>query len=57
MLMRELDCAEAAAKNLIKDWLKNDVLEVFDYVDPILRKARKGVRSVLQNRPGKGQAF
>lgn len=53
VLMRELECLEQAAKNLIKDWLKNDTLEQFDYTDPILRKAKKGVRSVLQNRPGK----
>jgi KaiC/GvpD/RAD55 family RecA-like ATPase len=57
VLMRQLGCAEGAAKALIKTWLQEDVLEVFDYVDPVLRKPRKGVRSVLNNRPGKASKF
>jgi hypothetical protein len=54
VLMRLLGSSEDGAKTLIKDWLKNDVLNVFEYTDPVQRKPRQGVRSVLQNRPGKG---
>jgi hypothetical protein len=54
VLTRMLGCPEGAAKNLIKDWLTNEVLEVFDYVDPAQRKARSGVRSILANRPDRG---
>ncbi len=54
VLMRFLGISEDAAKNLVRDWLKNDVLEVFDFTDPIQRKARQGVRSVPQNRPDRG---
>ena len=53
VLTRELECSEQQAKNIIRVWLKNDVLEVFDYTDPLVRKTRKGTRSVLKNRPGK----
>ena len=55
VLMRMLSCSEQAAKNLIRDWLKNNVLETFDYADPIQRKTRTGVRSLSQNRPGTGR--
>jgi len=51
VLTRHLGCTDEAAKNLIKDWLKNDVLETFDYDDPIQRKPRKGVRVIAKNRP------
>jgi hypothetical protein len=54
VLMRFLGISEDAAKNLVRDWLKNDVLEVFDFTDPIQRKPRQGVRSVPQNRPDRG---
>jgi len=53
VLTRMLECSDDAAKNILKKWLKGDVLEVFDYTDPVVRKPRKGVRSVLANRPGK----
>lgn len=54
---RAFDCSEAVAKTLLKKWLKGDVLETFDYADPIQRKARKGVKSVLKNRPGRATKF
>lgn len=51
------NCSEAAAKTILKKWLKGDVLEAFDYVDPIQRRPRKGVRSVPKNRPGTTTKF
>jgi len=33
-------------------WLKNRVLEVYEYIDPKQRKTRKAVRSIATNRPG-----
>ena len=40
-----------AAQNLIKDWLKNGVLEVTEYLDPFKRRGRQGVRVVPEKRP------
>jgi len=51
VLISALGCTEQAAKNLLKDWLKNSVLEVFEYDDPIQRKPRKGVKVITKNRP------
>jgi hypothetical protein len=53
VLVRVLGCSEVNAKKLIKEWLKNGVLEVFEYLDAIRRKQAKGVRAPQQNRPGK----
>jgi AAA domain/Bifunctional DNA primase/polymerase, N-terminal len=47
----ELGRSEEAAKAILKEWLKNRVLETFDYDDPLQRKPRKGVRCVAANRP------
>ena len=46
-----LGCSSVVARSLIKDWLKNEVLETFDYLDPAQRRSRKGVKSVPKNRP------
>lgn len=51
VLMRHLGLSEDAAKGLIRDWIKNDVLETFEYTDPLQRKPRAGVRVVSANRP------
>lgn len=51
VVVRMLGCEEKVAKRLLKDWLKNEVLETFEYQDPVARKGRTGVRSVLNNRP------
>jgi hypothetical protein len=39
------------AKRILKEWQRNEVLETFNYDDPISRKERSGTRSVLGNRP------
>lgn len=54
VLIRLFGCQEKLAKNLLRDWVKNNVLETFEYADPVQRKARTGLRSVLNNRPDKG---
>jgi hypothetical protein len=51
-LEKLLGCSNKAAKKLTRKWIKNGTLDVFDYFDPVLRKDRKGVRSVLTKRPG-----
>jgi len=51
-LEKLLGCSNKAAKKLTGKWIKNGTLDVFDYFDPVLRKDRKGVRSVLTKRPG-----
>jgi hypothetical protein len=43
--------SEDAAKTLLKKWLKEEVLEVFEYEDPVARRMKNGVRSVPRNRP------
>jgi hypothetical protein len=45
LLMEALDdCDEAKAKGIIKEWLKNKVLEEFKYTDKGQRKPRKAIR-------------
>ena len=51
VLTRMLGCTDAVARTLIKKWLKEDVLEEFDYTDPVQRKPRAGVKTVPKNRP------
>jgi hypothetical protein len=51
VMMDLLGCSSVVARSLIKDWLKNEVLETFDYLDPAQRRSRKGVKSVPKNRP------
>jgi len=51
VIVRLLGCDEKRAKHLLKDWLKNEVLQTYEYADPVARKPRSGVRSVLNNRP------
>lgn len=51
VIVRLLGCDEKRAKHLLKDWLKNEVLQTYDYADPVARRSRSGVRSVLNNRP------
>lgn len=51
VLTRLLGCEEKRAKQILNEWIKNEVLETFDYDDPVARKPRKGCRSVLNNRP------
>lgn len=54
VITRLLGCDEKKAKFLLKEWLKNEVLEVYEYLDPIARKLRSATRSVLNNRPDRG---
>ena len=49
--------SEGNAKGLIKKWVENEVLEVFEYTDPVQRRSRKGIRSVLHNRPGRTETY
>lgn len=51
VIVRLLGCEEKRAKQILNEWSKNEVLETFDYDDPVARKPRKGCRSVLNNRP------
>lgn len=53
VIVRLLGCDEKRAKFLIKEWLKNEVLETYEYTDPVARKPRSATRSVLHNRPDK----
>ena len=39
VLTRMLGCTDAAAKNLIRNWLKEDILVEFDYTDPSTAQA------------------
>jgi hypothetical protein len=51
VIVRLLGCDEKRAKFLIKEWLKNEVLETYEYTDPVARKPRSATRSILNNRP------
>lgn len=51
VVVRLLGCEEKLAKRLLKDWLENEVLETYEYMDPVARKPRSGTRSILNNRP------
>jgi hypothetical protein len=51
VVMRFVGCDEDKAKRILKEWQRNEVLETFNYDDPISRKERSGTRSVLGNRP------
>lgn len=51
VIVRLLGCEEKRAKHILKEWSKNEVLETFDYDDPVARKRRSGTRSILNNRP------
>lgn len=51
VIVRLLGCDEKRAKQILKEWSKNLVLETFDYDDPVARKPRQGTRSILNNRP------
>lgn len=51
VVCRLFGCDEPKAKRILKEWLKNEVLETFEYSDPVIRKPRSGVRSVFNNRP------
>jgi hypothetical protein len=47
----ELGRSEEAAKAILKEWEKNKIIETIEYVDPVQRKPRKGVRCIAANRP------
>ena len=51
VVVRLLGCDDKKAKYILKEWTKNEVLETYEYADPVARKPRTGVRSVLNNRP------
>lgn len=51
VIVRLLGCDEKRAKHLLKDWMNNEVLQTYEYTDPVARKPRNAVRSVLNNRP------
>jgi hypothetical protein len=53
VLITMLHCSEEKAKAILKEWLANGVLESFDYLDPVQRKSRTGVRCNAANRPDK----
>jgi hypothetical protein len=53
VIVRLLGCEEQKAKNILKEWVKNEVFETSEYVDPVSRHTRKGVRTNLNNRPDK----
>jgi len=53
VLERMLGCSEKAAKDLLKKWHAENVLETFDYLCPMTRRMKTGVRSIPSNRPGK----
>ena len=57
LCVRMLECTDEAAKNLIREWIKNDVLKVVDYSDPVLRKPRTGLRVVAANRPDRTPVY
>lgn len=46
------DKTEGQAREIIKTWIKNKVLNYGDYQDPAARKPRKGLRLDLTKRPG-----
>jgi len=52
VLERMLGCSEKAAKDLLKKWHGENVLETFDYTCPMTRRMKTGVRSIPSNRPG-----
>jgi AAA domain-containing protein len=43
---------EGQAREIIKTWIKNHVLNYVDYEDPVVRKDRKGLRLDPTKRPG-----
>ena len=45
------DRTEGQARDIVKTWIKNSVLMVEDYDDPIERKSRKGLRVNNGKRP------
>jgi hypothetical protein len=51
VITRLLGSEDERATRILKEWLKNEVLETFNYNDPAVRKPRVGVRSILNNRP------
>jgi hypothetical protein len=53
VLMDELNCDAERAKLILKEWEKQRIIEVIDYLDPLQRKQRKGVHCVAANRPDK----
>lgn len=52
LLMETTGMSEAAAKTIIRTWLKNSVLVVDEYDCPQQRRPRKGLFSPPANRPG-----
>ena len=56
VLMDELNCDESRAKLILKEWEKQKIIEVIEYLDPLQRKPRKGVHCVAANRPDKPRA-
>jgi hypothetical protein len=56
VISRLLGCDEKRSKTILKEWVRNEVLESYEYADPVARKPRAGVRSVLNNRPDRRPA-
>lgn len=48
VIQEELHCDEARAKKILKHWKDKNVLDEFEYKDPIQYKKRKGVRIKAQ---------
>jgi hypothetical protein len=57
VVIDELGRNEDQAKQILKDWEKNRIIETFDYTDPVSRKPRKGVRCIAKNRPDKATSW
>lgn len=46
------DKIEGQAREIVRTWIKNRVLNYVDYEDPVVRKSRKGLRLDPTKRPG-----
>jgi hypothetical protein len=52
VVTKHLGYTEDQARNIIKTWIKNEVLRETTYDDPVDRKERKGLRANPVKRPG-----
>ncbi|GAB4068006.1 hypothetical protein KHC28_11355 [Ancylobacter sonchi] len=53
VVIRHTDVVPEQAASILKAWRSNGVIEEVEYHDDAERKARKGVRVVEANRPGR----
>jgi hypothetical protein len=52
VVTKHLERTEPQAREMIREWVKNDVLTLDDYTDKADRKKRKGLKSNPAKRPG-----